>query len=228
MGLELQSGVGGAGRDLIRARPNGQLTGCWPFFGHPLLCDRLERLCKARNVNWTVDYFYNPTFVPVQKQSAQPLILPPELPTAQAVTGKGAGAAQQQTSGGSGKAEKDKPGADSTPAPSTAKSKQQRKAEKAAATATAGKGKASAAKQDKQDKQRAEGGAAAVSKLQLEDGAAAGPGPGSLAQAMAGTPQFRGPKALFKQWKIMQQQGEASGRLAGTAGGREFVSYSQS
>eukprot|EP00198_Chlamydomonas_reinhardtii_P005407 XP_001694743.1 histone methyltransferase [Chlamydomonas reinhardtii] len=167
---------------------------------------RLERLCKARNVNWTVDYFYNPTFVPVQKQSAQPLILPPELPTAQAVTGKGAGAAQQQTSGGSGKAEKDKPGADSTPAPSTAKSKQQRKAEKAAATATAGKGKASAAKQDKQDKQRAEGGAAAVSKLQLEDGAAAGPGPGSLAQAMAGTPQFRGPKALFKQWKIMQQQ----------------------
>ncbi|KAG2485616.1 hypothetical protein HYH03_015679 [Edaphochlamys debaryana] len=173
---------------------------------------RLERLCKSRNVNWTVRHFYG------QEPRPAPQEYPHELQTGARPAGPSAtGSAGAPSTSGQGE---DKAGeaasAAATPAPALAKGKQARKAEKVAAAAaaaagTAGKGKGAGAGGAKAQTEGATH-AAGVAKLRIDDaggsGAAATPAPTPSAKP-ATTPevtQVRGPKALFKQWKIMQQQ----------------------
>ncbi|KXZ54200.1 hypothetical protein GPECTOR_5g294 [Gonium pectorale] len=166
---------------------------------------RLERICKSRNVNWSVKHFYGQEAPPPPQDDAAIVPSTSERGTdqPQAVVESCAGAG-----------------------PAPAKSKQQRKAEKAGAVAaaaapSAAKGKATGAKQQLDGATHAAG----VAKLRIEEGATpvAASGPestpreagGAQAGRQAGTSapsttpdmaQVRGPKALFKQWKIMQQQ----------------------
>ncbi|GIL91288.1 hypothetical protein Vretimale_10000 [Volvox reticuliferus] len=156
---------------------------------------RLERLCKARNVVWTVKHFYGQEPIPTVQQ---PQIQAP-APSTSAHGSASDKREKQPTSEVTG-----------TPAP---KVKDQRKADKAAAGAAAAgptsKGKASGTSAAKQ----LEAGTG-LPKLRLDDAAPSGtpmtgPAAGSARHPPAVTPevgQVRGPKALFKQWKIMQQQ----------------------
>ncbi|GLI62407.1 hypothetical protein VaNZ11_005027 [Volvox africanus] len=157
---------------------------------------RLERLCKARSVVWTVKHFYGQEPIPTVQQQLQ--IRAP---------------APSTSAHGSASDKREKQPASEVTGTAAPKVKDQRKAEKAAAGAaaagTTSKGKASGTSAAKQ----LEAGVG-LPKLRLDDVAPSGTpltgaAAGSARHPPAVTPevaQVRGPKALFKQWKIMQQQ----------------------
>ncbi|GLC55996.1 hypothetical protein PLESTB_001053200 [Pleodorina starrii] len=181
---------------------------------------RLERVCEARNVTWSVKHFYGQEPLP----SAQPHRQRPpqddqQHPQRPQPDGSAPTLAPAPSSSGQGSLTDKRAGAEVTeagPAPARAKpqQQQQRKPDKASAGAAAVApsskvGKASGTSSGKQTE-----AGAGLSKLRLEDGGgggtpATGGGQAAARQAPSTTPevaQVRGPKALFKQWKIMQQQ----------------------
>jgi hypothetical protein len=188
------------------------------------LCTRLERLCKSRNVTWTIKHFYGQEPLPAAQEQQQQVRLQPEsVASAPSASAQGSGA--------------DKPERQVAVEAATAVCKpkqqqQQRKAEKAVAgVASVGansKGRASGTSAAKQSED-----SAGLSKLRVEDGGgsttpAPGAAPGGhgarhgAAAPQSGTPdvaQVRGPKALFKQWKIMQQQGAGKAHIQAVRGG---------
>ncbi|GIL59061.1 hypothetical protein Vafri_14018, partial [Volvox africanus] len=157
---------------------------------------RLERLCKARSVVWTVKHFYGQEPIPTVQQ--QPQIQAP---------------APSTSAHGSASDKREKQPASEVAGAAAPKVKDQRKAEKAAAGAAAAgatsKGKASGISAAKQLE-----ASAGLPKLRLDDVAPSGtPLAGAAASSARHPPavtpevaQVRGPKARFKQWKIMQQQ----------------------